>query len=218
MNLLLRYYSLNRLYLFAGIVAANLLLIWLSRSLLINEIVFYNTYSEQLTYERSIQLFERMNNMAWITYIFTPVILLIKFSVVSLLIYTGIIFCNIEDRVSLGSVFKVVIASEVVFVFGSLLKFLWFILFGGNYDLNDLGFFYPLSIINFFNPSEVSKVWIYPLQTINLFHIGYIISISVGINKVCSIETSKSEKAVLVSYLPGLALWISLMMFLTIDL
>jgi hypothetical protein len=217
MNLLLRYYSLNRLYLFAGIVTANLLLIWLSRSVLINEIVFYNTYSEQLTYERSIQLFERMNSMAWISYIFTPVILLIKFSVVSLLIYLGIIFRKIEDRVSLGSVFKVVIASEIVFVFGSLIKFLWFTLFGGNYDLNDLGFFYPLSIINFFSPSEVSRVWIYPLQTINLFHIGYIFSISCGINKVCSIDKSGSEKAVLMSYLPGLALWICLIMFLTID-
>jgi hypothetical protein len=218
MNLLLCYYRLNRLYVFIGIVIANLLLIWLSRSVLINDIVFYNTYSEQLTYERSLQLFDRMNSMAWITYIFTPVILLIKFSVVSMLIYIGIIFCKMEDKVSLGSVFKVVIASEIVFVFASALKFLWFILFGGNYNLNDLGFFYPLSIINFFSPSEVSKVWIYPLQTLNLFHIVYIISISLGINKVCSIDKSDSEKAVLLSYLPGLALWISLIMFLTIDI
>jgi hypothetical protein len=216
--MLLRYYRLNRLYLFIGIVIASLLLIWLSRYVLINDIVFYNTYSEQLTYERSLQLFDRMNSMVWITYVFTPVILLIKFSVVSLLIYTGIIFCRIEDKVSLGSVFKAVIASEIVFVFGSLLKFLWFSMFGGNYNLNDLGFFYPLSLINFFNPSEVSRVWIYPLQTLNLFHVIYIISISYGINKNCSIDKSDSEKAVLVSYLPGLALWISLVMFLTIDL
>jgi hypothetical protein len=218
MNLLLRYYSLNRLYLFAGIVISNLLLIWVSRSVLITDIVFYNTYSEQLTYERSSQLFERMNNMTWITYIFTPVILLIKFSIVSLLIYIGIIFCKIEDKVSLGKVFNVVIASEIVFVFGSLLKFLWFSLFGGNYDLNDLAFFYPLSIINFFNPSEVSKVWIYPLQTLNLFHSVYIISMSYGINKLCPIDRSDADKAVLLSYLPGLVLWISMTMFLTFDI
>lgn len=218
MNLLLRYYRLNGLYLFIGIVIANLLLIWLSRYVLINDIVFYNTYSEQLTYERSLQLFDRMNSMAWITYVFTPLIQLIKFSVVSLLIYTGIIFCRIEDKVSIGSVFKAVIASEMVFVAGSLLKFLWFSLFGGNYNLNDLGFFYPLSLINFFNPSEVSRVWIYPLQTLNLFHIVYIISIAYGINKNCSIDIADSEKAVLVSYLPGLVLWISVVMFLTIDL
>lgn len=217
MNLLLRYYSLKRLSLFLGIVIANLVLMWLSRSLLINEIVFYNTYSEQLTYERALNLFERLNRMAWISYVFTPIILLIKFSIVSLLIYIGIILCKIEDKVSLGSVFKVVIASELVFVFANFFKFFWFYFFGGNYDLNDLGFFYPLSIINFFKRSEVDKFWIYPLQTINLFHLGYIIMLSYGLTKVCPIEKSDSEKAVLLSYLPGLALWMATLMFLTID-
>lgn len=218
MNLLLRYYSLKRLHLFIGIILANLLLVWLSKSVLVNEIVFYNTYSEQLTYDRSLKLFENMNSIAWISYAFAPVILLIKFSLVSLLIFTGIIFCNIRDKVSPGSVFKIVIASELVFVIAGLFKFLWFYLFAGNYDLNDLGFFYPLSLINFFTPSEVSKLWLYPLQTINLFHLCYIISISWGLSKVCQLEKADSEKVVLLSYLPGLVIWVALIMFLTIDI
>jgi len=218
MNLLLRYYSLKRLHLFIGIILANLILIWLSKSVLINDIVFYNTYSEQLTYDRSLKLFENMKSIAWIGYAFAPVILLIKFSLVSLLIYTGIIFCNIQDKVSLGSVFKIVIASELVFIIAGLFKFLWFYLFAGNYDLNDLGFFYPLSLINFFNPSEVSKLWLYPLQTINLFHLVYILSISYGLSRVCELEKSDSEKVVLLSYLPGLVIWIALIMFLTVDI
>jgi hypothetical protein len=217
MSLLLRYYSLNRLYLFIGIVLANLLLIWLSKAVLINEIVFYNTYSEQLTYERSLKLFENMNSLAWISYVFTPIMLLVKFSFVSLLIYIGIVFCNIQDKVSLGSVFKVVIASEIIFVLAGIIKFLWFYLFAGNYDLNDLGFFSPLALINFFKRAEVSRIWIYPLQTINLFHLVYIISISYGLCKVSEIEKADSEKVVLLSYLPGLVLWIVLIMFLTID-
>ncbi len=216
MDILLRYYSLKRLNLFIGIILANLLLIWLSRSVLINEIVFYNTYSEQLTYDRSIKLFENMNSVAWISYAFTPVILLVKFSLISLLLYTGIIFCNIQDKVSLGSVFRIVIASEIIFVFAGYIKFLWFYLFAGNYDLNDLGFFSPLSLINFFKRSEVSGIWIYPLQTVNLFHLVYIISIAYGLAKVSAIEKADSERVVLLTYLPGLVLWIALIMFLTI--
>ncbi|MDO9341668.1 MAG: hypothetical protein Q7T72_14245, partial [Bacteroidales bacterium] len=192
MSLLLRYYSLNRLQLFIGIVLANLIIIWLSKSVLINEIVFYNTFSEQLTYDRSLKLFEDLKRISWISYAFTPIMLLIKFSLVSLVLYIGIVFCNIQDKVSLGSVFKIVIASEIVFVCAGFVKFLWFYLFAGNYDLNDLGFFYPLSLINFFKTAEVSRFWLFPLQTVNLFHLVYIISISYGLNKVYKIEKPDS--------------------------
>lgn len=196
---------------------ANLLFVWLSRSVLVNDIVFYNTYSEQLTYDRSMKLFEQLNSIAWIIYLISPVILFIKFASISILIYTGIVFYNIQDKISLGSIFKIAIASEMVFVLASASKFLWFYLFAGNYDLDDLGFFYPLSLINFFNPQEVSRHWYYPLQSINLFHLGYILSLSYGITKTCSIDYEESEKVVLISYLPGFALWLALTIFLTID-
>jgi len=217
MNLLLRYYSLNRLHLFIGIVLANLIIIWLSKAMLMNEIVFYNTYSEQLSYDRSLQLFEDMNRISWISYAFTPIILLIKYSLISLVLYIGVVFCNIQEKVSLGSVFKIVIASDIIFVFAGLLKFLWFYLFVGNYDLNDLGFFYPLSLINFFKTTQVARLWIIPLQIVNLFQLVYIISISYGLNKVCKIEKPDSDKIVLLSYLPALVLWVALIMFLSID-
>jgi len=217
MNLLLRYYSLKGIYLFIGILLANLLIVGLSKVVLINEIVFYNTYSEQLSYDRALRLFEDMNSLAWISYAFIPIMFLIKFSLVSLLLYVGVVFCNIQNRISLGTVFKTVIASEFVFVIGGMLKFLWFYLFAGNYDLNDLGFFYPFSLINFFKTDEVARVWIYPLQTINLFHFAYVFFISYGLYKVGEIGKADSEKVVLLSYLPGLFLWVVFVMFLTID-
>lgn len=217
MNLLLRYYNLKRIHLFMGVVMANLIIAWLSKAVLINEIVFYNTFSEQLTYDRSIKLFENMRDYAWIGYALTPILLLIKFSLISMVLYIGIIFCNLQYKVSLGSVFKIVIASDIIFVCSGLFKFLWFYLFAGNYNLNDLGFFYPLSLINFFKTDEVNKLWRFPLQTVNLFHLIYIISLSFGLNKVCKIEKADAEKIVLLSYLPALLLWVALIMFLIID-
>ena len=217
MNLLLRYYNLKRIHLFIGVVMANLIIAWLSKAVLINEIVFYNTFSEQLTYDRSIKLFENIRNYAWIGYALTPIVLLIKFLLISLVLYIGIIFCNLQYKVSLGSVFKIVIASDIIFVCSGLLKFLWFYLFAGNYNLNDLEYFYPLSLINFFKTDEVNKLWRFPLQTVNLFHLIYIISLSYGLNKVCKIEKADAEKIVLLSYLPALLLWVALIMFLIID-
>ena len=218
MNLLVRYYNLKGFHLFIGIILANLLLIWLSKTLLINEVVFYNAYSEQLTYDRAIKLFEDMKRFSWISYALTPILLLIKFSTISIVIYIGIVFNNVQSKISLVSVFKIVIASEIIFVSAGVIKFLWFYLFAGNYDLNDLSFFYPLSIINFFNRNEVAKIWIYPMQSINVFHFIYIMLISIGLNKIYLVEKSDSDKIVLLSYIPALVLWLVLIAFLTIDI
>ncbi len=217
MDIIIRYYKLKGIELFSLIVILNLLLLYLSRKGLINEVVFYNTFSEQFTYDRSLKLFEDMNRFAWLGYFLSPVILLIKFSLVSIVLYIGIVLFDTGDKVSLGLVFKIVIASEMVFIIANLAKFLWFYLFAGNYDLNDLGFFYPLSLINFFSTGDVNKLWIFPLQTANLFNLAYLISISFGLHKVCLLSKADSEKIVLISYLPAMILWIAFIMFLSID-
>jgi hypothetical protein len=217
MTLLQRYFNLKRFHLFLLVVLGNLILIWLSRSVLINEVVFYNAFSEQLTYDRAKQLFDSFQSMSWISYIISPVILLIKFSLISLVLYIGIIFNNLQYKVPLGSVFRIVIASDIVFLLASLTKFFWFYLFAGNYDLNDINFFYPLSLINIFKAEEVGKIWIYPMQTVNLFHIAYLMLLSYGLNNVCKIGKFDSDKIVLLSYLPGLVLWLTLIMFISID-
>jgi hypothetical protein len=217
MNLLLKYFNLSKTQLFVGIVLINLVIIWLSKSILINEIVFYNTYSEQLTYDRSIKLFQKLKEIAWISYVFYPILLIGKFTLVSSVLYIGIFFCNLQYKITFGSVFKIVIASELIFIIAGLIKFLWFCFFAGNYDLNDMSFFYPLSLINLFKISEVDKIWIYPLQIVNIFQAIYFIALSYGLNKVCMIDKHDSDKIVLTSYLPALVLWIALIMFISID-
>ena len=46
-----RFLSHKGWILFVGVALLNLLILLLSQTTLINEIVFFNTYSEQLTYE-----------------------------------------------------------------------------------------------------------------------------------------------------------------------
>lgn len=217
MNILLRYFSLSKSTLYLGILLMNFVVIWLSQNFLINEIVFYNTYSEQLTVDRSLQLFESVKKVSWISYVFLPIMLFIKFTLISIVIYIGIFFYNLYEKVAFGRVFKTVIGSEIIIVIASLTKFLWLYLFGGNYDLNDIGFFYPLSLINLFNISEVDKIWVYPLQIVNLYQVVYIIALSFGLRKVCNIGESESDKIVLSSYMPALVVWIALIMFISID-
>jgi len=212
-----RYLSVQRWKLFSGIVLVNMLLILLSQTALINEIVFFNTYSEQLTYERSMELFSMMKSYSWTGYLLGPLVLIIKFSVVSLVIYIGVFLNDMQKEISLGKVFTVVIACEVVFVLASIIKLLWFIFFAGNYTLNDLSFFYPLSLINLFRQPEVASYWVYPLQTVNLFQLVYVVMLAAGLAKISSVKRDATDKIILITYVPAIFIWIVFIMFLTID-
>ncbi len=203
--------------LFLGIVALNVLIIFLSQMALINETVFFNTYSEQLTYDRAMEIFSKMRSFSWVSYLITPVLLLIKFSVMSVLLYIGIFFSDLHKEITLGKIFRVVVAGELVFIIASIIKLLWFIFFAGNYTLDDMSFFYPLSLINLFSRSEVAAYWIYPLQTVNLFQLVYILLLALGLSKISSIKRETADKVVLATYVPAIAVWVALVMFLSID-
>jgi len=217
MNSAASWFNLGRFRLFLVITGLYFVIFWLSEKILINEIVFYNSFSEQLTYERAMNLFVSMKEYRWISYVVTPLMLVIRFTLISIVLYTGVFFLNLHYKISFSMIFRIVIASEIVFVLAGFIKFLWFCFFAGNYDLNDISFFYPLSLVNLFRISEVDKLWVFPLQSANLFQAAYILLLSYGLTKAGSIEKSASEKVVIFSYMPALLFWIVLVMFISVD-
>jgi hypothetical protein len=212
-----RFLSIKGWKLFSGVVLSNLLILYLSQTALVNEIVFFNTYSEQLTYDRAMELFNRMRSLVWVSYIITPVLLLLKFSAMSVLLYIGVFLNDLHKEITLGKIFKVVIVSELVFIAASITKLLWFTFFADNYILDDMSFFYPLSLINLFNRTEVATYWIYPLQTVNIFQLVYVLLLALGLSRISSIKKEAADKVVLATYVPGIVVWMALIMFLSID-
>jgi hypothetical protein len=212
-----RFLAIKSWRLIGGVVFANLLILFLSQMALVNEVVFFNTYSEQLTYDRAMEIFARMRSLTWVSYIITPVLLILKFSAISVLIYIGVFFSDLHREITLGKIFKVVVVSEIVFVVASIIKLLWFIFFAGNYTLDDMSFFYPLSLLNFFSRSEVASYWVYPLQTVNIFQLVYILLLAMGLSRISSIKKEKADRVVIATYVPAIAVWAALVMFLTLD-
>jgi hypothetical protein len=216
MTLAGRYYSLRWWKIFLLVLSSYFLTTLISQSL-INEIVYYNSYSEQLTYDRAMELYGMLKKYSWIGFALFPFVLLIKITTISLVIYTGVIFFNLHKQLSIGMMFRVVTASEIVFVTAGIVKILWFYFFAGNYTIPDINFFYPASLINLFHRGEIDKIWIFPLQTLNLFHIGYIFLLAYGIKQTGKIDKWSSEKIVAITYIPAIFIWIALVMFLSIN-
>ena len=212
-----RVLSMGGWKIFSWIVVFNVLILIASQTVLIDEIVFFNTYSEQLTYERSMELFDTMKSYSWVTYAMTPILLLLKFSVLSVLLYVGVFFSDLTREITLGKIFKVVVMCEIVFVVASVIKLLWFIFFAGNYTLEDLSYFYPLSLINLFSRSEVASYWVYPLQILNVFQVVYALLLAIGLSTTGLVRKSTADRVVLLTYFPAIVVWVATIMFLTID-
>jgi len=218
MKLLESYFTLRKRELFAGILFINILIIWLSQTITFNETVFINSYSDHLTYHRTLDLLNSMKSVSWIAYLLYPVMLLLKITAIGFIIYTGVFFSDVQNEITLGKVITVVLASEIVLVAGAIAKLLWFVFVNGNYSLDDFRFFYPLSLINLFSRSEVAEYWVYPLQTVNLFHFLYILMLAAGLAKISSVSRMITDKIIVLTYIPAMVLWIVLIMFLTVDI
>ena len=171
-----------------------------------------------MTYDRSTELFKEFSEFSWISYLVFPLLLMIKFFVLSLVVYIGFFISGLQKEVTLGMIFTIVVASEIVIVLASLSKFLWFAFFAGNYTLDDVSFFYPLSLINLFGQNEVAKYWIYPLQSVNLFQVVYILMLAMGIAKISSVKREKADIIVLLTYGSAFILWIAFIMLIKIDI
>lgn len=215
-SIITNYYCTKTKYLLLIIILLSIANQWVFNSLLINEDVFYNTFSNQLAYDRIIGLFNKTMKIAWISYLLQPVMCFIKFLLVSIVLYIGLFFLDLNGEIKFETVFKVVVASELIFILAGIIKIFWFAFISYSYDLNDLAFFYPLSLSNFFKSGEVNKMWIYPLQVLNIFHLIYIIGLVQGLQALCG-KNQIIEKVVLITYLPGLILWIVLLIFLSFN-
>ena len=86
------------------------------------------------------------------------------------------------------------------------------------YVLQDIQMFSPLSLANIFDAKTLGLLWFYPLQTFNVFELLYIFSLGFWVYQFGAKSYEKGLNMVLGSYLPGLFVWIILVMFVTLNL
>lgn len=178
--------------------------------------MFFNHYSEHFALERVEKLWESKEKYAWIGYVgILPLFYLIKFVLVGACLQVGLILG--KYKVSFGSVFKVAILAECVFILPVLIEFYWFSFFVGSYNLTDLQNFDYFSLMAFFQDLEVERYLQYPLYLVNIFELLYILILAYGLHEVIEKEYDTSLRLVLATYLPSLCLWVLLVMFLSIS-
>ena len=173
--------------------------------------LLYNSLSEQLTLKQIENFIGFQKKWQLIRYVFIPIFLLIKTTIIAALLYMGLLF--FDNDLKFTSLWNIVLKGEFIFLLVPIFKIIWFYFFQINYTLKDIQNFYPLSALNILEHEELELWLIYPFQILNVFELVYIIYLGYQMGQLTNTNTDNGLKIVGYSYVHALVLWIVTIMF-----
>lgn len=208
-------YQFDRRIFFISLCGILIFYVFATKTLLISETLYYNSLSEQLSYERIEALIDNQEKWEWVSYVFIPVWYSLKFTLVACCLWLGFFFANTKAR--FGDLFGVAMLAEVIGLLPPLLKILWFSLWQTEYTFADLQWFAPLSALSLFNTNTIEPFLAYPLQLLSVWELGYWLLLAYGVGVVSRKSMTEGMRIVATSYGPALVLWLLLITFLSVS-
>lgn len=167
----------------------------------------------QVQLEKALNLQKKWE---WLGYVFIPILLLIKISIIASIIDVGCFFFGKEIKYK--KLFNIVVKAEFVFLLVIVFKTAWFYYFKTDYNLEDLQFFYPLSALNIVGYEGLDPWWVYPFQVLNLFELAYWFILAYLLGNALKTNTDKGFSIVASSYGVSLLIWVVGVMFFTLNM
>ena len=187
----------------------------LSSFVLSSDELYFQFYSEQLSYERIVELIELQNKWLWLGYLLMPIIYFVKFFLISCVLLMGIFIIGLEVRFK--DVFKITVFSEFIFFIPMLIKLVWFGFIERDYSLQDLINYAPLSLDNMLDVTETSP-WLSPLlKSISVFELAYWMLLGYGLYLVLGKPFKQTMGLVAASYGSAWIVWQVFVIFLMIN-
>jgi hypothetical protein len=135
-----------------------------------------------------------------------PFIYLWKFTVIGFVLWVGCFMFGF--RITFSQCWTVVMAAEFIFLVPEVLKIGWFMFFQTDPTLPEIRAFYPFSLMNFFDYTEVEKRYAYPLRAMSIFEIFYILIMVNGVHFYAKREKKAAWWIVSTSYILIFILWL----------
>ncbi len=205
----------SSLAIFAIICLIAFALMELSNWILISDDLYYDTFGEQLSFEKIGELIDVSKKWGWLIYPILPLIYLMKFFLVAGCLFVGVLLSRFT--ISFKTVFKIVMVAEFVFLVQPIAKIIWFSLVEINFTLNDLQYFFPLSALSLVEASEIPFWLVYPLQTLSVFEVAYWFILAYGFHVIIKEKYTGMIGLVASSYGAGLLLWEVFIVFLSVS-
>jgi hypothetical protein len=167
--------------------------------------------------QKQIDLFFTFSeSKEYLNFIIIPINLLTKILIISLLIFFGSSLFDVKLKFKEFLYFTV--KAEFIFLLSILCEILYFKFILKKFSYSDVQNFSSLSVLNLIDYRNLDPWFIYPLQLINIFEMAYIIYLSYKIGQLSKTNTANGLKIVACSYVPALLLWVTVVMFFTLNL
>ncbi|WP_340155372.1 hypothetical protein [uncultured Winogradskyella sp.] len=201
---------------FIYLIILSLLLLFIFEYLIEYDKLYISSISEILTYAQIEKIIEFQSKWIWVKYVITPLLLLLKISIIAAIIDIGCFFFSKEIKYKI--LFNIVVKAEFIFLLVIIFKIVWFYIFQPDYTLEDLQYFYPLSALNIVGYQSLKAWFVYPFQVLNIFEVAYWFVLAYLIGKEINETTDKGLSIVASSYGVGLLIWVVGVMFLTLNM
>ena len=176
---------------------------------------FYEGLNESFSRDTIETILNSEAHLGWIGFVALLFIIIIKVLFMTFCVTTGAIFT--DTSFSIKDIFQAVLYSEFIFL-ASQITYSLNLFFNREFlTIENAGNFYPLSVLSFFNVENVVPWLHYPLQTLNLFEVAYVICIAWLLSKQWKPNFVESLNIVIPSYGLGLLVWMVLVVFLTLQ-
>lgn len=186
-----------------------------TKTYIVTEQQLYNFYSTQLSYEQIETFISQQKEWEWLGYVLLPVIYFLKIGGISACVYVGL-FLVVGNKVQFKTIFPAVVKADMVFLIPAVIKMLWFT-FQTDYTLQDIQYFLPGSLLNFFDPTHIEPWIIYPLQTINIFELLFWLALAYELKDLFKNDFGLAFQNVALSYGSSLVVWMVFVVFLTLN-
>lgn len=195
-------YATNGWLVFSGICMVYLFFNWYLQTQVLTDEVYYYTLGNQVNPDKLSAFLQGQHRMSLLSYLSVPLILAVKTTLVAFCLLTGLLLTS--RNLAFTTLFRIVIFAESAFVAGTLLRLLLLAFFHNIESLGQYISFAPLSLYSLFSPSSIPAWLSYPLQTLDLFQVGYIFLLTVGLRYYLGEPFKKMLWLVLGSYGTGL--------------
>ncbi len=205
----------NNIAIFAAYSLLYILIVYLINKMVYTDEFYYSLLGQKIATERIFDVIKIARKYQVLYYLLIPILFLLRTMIFSTAIFCG--FYLIDKGLRFGIILKSVIQAEIVFVVVMLIRLVYFVLNPG-LSAQAIPNFYPLSLTNLINLNNIPAYYIYPLQLVNIFEVGYMFLIAYGIKTVTRNTMLETLKPVACSYLTVILLWLSILTFLQLQL
>ena len=179
-----------------------------------NDIYFYSLFAQKYDLNKIEEIILLTRKYEWISYLISPIFLIIKWGMTCTIIYIGIKLLELD--ISFENCFKIVLIAEIIPIISAIARTLYFYIYPPN-NLEILQNFNPLGVSIFLKNNSIPKYLLYPIQQLNLFEVGYWLLLAYGIKSLGNVDFKKALKITSISYGVGLLIWCIFIIFLQLQ-